>query len=84
MLPVQPVRSVKRMGIFVGGAGQPVSDQVHSTRLPDWNLERGRVGESRKVAVEVIVNGVSVARESIVADGAMYDFKATVTVTRSS
>ncbi|QDV24849.1 hypothetical protein Q31a_31710 [Aureliella helgolandensis] len=36
---------------------------------PYWHLERARVGETRQVPVEVIVNGQAVAEQQIVADG---------------
>ena len=36
---------------------------------PYWDIERARIGTSREVPVEVIVNGESVLRKTIVADG---------------
>jgi hypothetical protein len=36
---------------------------------PYWDIERARLGETRKVPVEVVVNGLPVARKEIVADG---------------
>ncbi len=36
---------------------------------PYWHIERARLGSSRKVPVELIVNGVSVKRIEITADG---------------
>ena len=36
---------------------------------PYWHLERARIGETRTVPVEVIVNGYPAARQEIVADG---------------
>jgi hypothetical protein len=36
---------------------------------PYWDLERARVGRTRRVPVEVVVNGKAVARREIVADG---------------
>ena len=36
---------------------------------PYWNLERARIGNSRKVPLELIVNGEPVARKEIDADG---------------
>ncbi len=36
---------------------------------PYWNIERARIGESRRVPVELIVNGQAVARKEIDADG---------------
>ena len=36
---------------------------------PYWDIERARIGSTREVPVEVIVNGVSVMKKSILADG---------------
>jgi hypothetical protein len=36
---------------------------------PYWDLERARIGETRKVPVEVVVNGQAVDRKEIDADG---------------
>ncbi|HLH53412.1 MAG TPA: CehA/McbA family metallohydrolase [Verrucomicrobiae bacterium] len=41
------------------------------TDKPYWDIERARIGESRQVPVELIVNGYSVARKTIEADGTM-------------
>lgn len=40
-------------------------------RMPYWDIERARIGSAREVPVELIVNGQSVARKNIVADGAL-------------
>jgi hypothetical protein len=40
---------------------------------PYWHLERSRIGNSRKVPVELVVNGVSVERSEIDADGTVSD-----------
>ena len=48
------------------------TERVRKSRLdekPYWHIERCRVGNSRKVPVEIIVNGKAVARREIVADG---------------
>ncbi len=39
---------------------------------PYWHLERARLGASRKVPVELIVNGISVQTIEIEADGALH------------
>lgn len=36
---------------------------------PYWALERARIGSSRDVPVEIVVNGVAVARQTLTADG---------------
>jgi hypothetical protein len=39
------------------------------TAKPYWDIERCRIGDTRKVPVELIVNGFAVDRKEIVADG---------------
>jgi hypothetical protein len=51
---------------------------------PYWDLERARIGNTRTVPVEVIVNGYPVARKVVVADGRMQDLEFTVPIERSS
>jgi hypothetical protein len=36
---------------------------------PYWDVERARVGDSREVPVEIVVNGKAVARKNLLADG---------------
>ncbi len=48
------------------------TERIRHARLdqkPYWHIERARIGDSRKVPVEVIVNGQPAARSEIVADG---------------
>ena len=51
---------------------------------PYWHVERARVGESRKVPVELIVNGVSVETQMITADGGVNDLIFDYELTRSA
>ncbi|MEO7597317.1 MAG: CehA/McbA family metallohydrolase, partial [Opitutus sp.] len=51
---------------------------------PYWSIERARIGTTREVPVEVIVNGVSVARQTIVADGTPRELAFEIPVERSS
>ena len=51
---------------------------------PYWEIERARVGTSRTVPVEVIVNGLPVASKEITADGAFQNLAFDVPITRSS
>ena len=50
---------------------QPLIDlrDRHLSSKPYWHVERARVGTSRKVPVELIVNGVVVDTQMIIADG---------------
>ena len=51
---------------------------------PFWSIERARLGGTREVPVEVIVNGHPVARTNLLADGALRDLALEVPVERSS
>jgi hypothetical protein len=45
------------------------------TAMPFWDIERARIGKSRKVRVELVVNGESVDTLEINADGAVNNVK---------
>ncbi|SDU86409.1 CehA/McbA family metallohydrolase [Jiangella alkaliphila] len=49
-----------------------------------WHLERARLGESREVLLELVVNGVAVASQWVLADGVERDVAFDVTLERSS
>jgi hypothetical protein len=51
---------------------------------PYWDVERARVGDTREVPVEIVVNGKAVARQNIVADGKLNELKFEVPVKESS
>ncbi|MSU24991.1 MAG: hypothetical protein EXS32_14380 [Opitutus sp.] len=51
---------------------------------PYWDIERARIGESREVAVELIVNGYPVAKKNISANGTAQDVAFDVAIERSS
>ncbi len=51
---------------------------------PYWDIERARIGSSREVPVEVIVNGYPVAKTSLFADGQIRDVHFKVPITQSS
>lgn len=51
---------------------------------PYWHLERARLGGTRHVPIELIVNGEPVARREIVADGELRDVRFDVRIERSS
>jgi hypothetical protein len=51
---------------------------------PYWHVERARIGDTRRVAVELIVNGESVQKKEIEADGRIQDVEFDFTPQRSS
>jgi len=51
---------------------------------PYWDVERARIGDTREVPVEVVVNGQSVARQNLVADGKVRELTFEIAVKESS
>ena len=51
---------------------------------PYWHIERARIGNTREVPVELVMNGKSVAHKNIVADGTVQDLGFDVPVEKSS
>ncbi len=51
---------------------------------PYWHLERARLGESRRVPVEIIVNGYPAAKRDIEADGSVQSLEFDVDIPYSS
>ncbi len=49
-----------------------------------WNIEKARIGDTRTVLLELLVNGVPVASKEIVADGKLQDIDFDTKIERSS
>jgi hypothetical protein len=65
----------------------PETEKVRKTQLnakPYWDLERARVGDTRKVPVEVIVNGRAVLQKEVQADGTEQEVTFEVPIQQSS
>jgi hypothetical protein len=62
----------------------PKIRQANHESKPFWHLERARIGSSREVPVEVVVNGQPVAKRTLVADGRVQDVTFDVDISRSS
>lgn len=70
---------------------QPTPDEgteaIRTRRLdqkPYWHLERCRVEQTRRVPVELVVNGTAVARQEIVADGSLHELEFPLQLQHSS
>ncbi len=61
----------------------PEIQSLPPEQKPFWDLERARIGTSNEVPVEVIVNGVSVARKNIAADGSLQNLNFDLPVEKS-
>jgi hypothetical protein len=59
-------------------------DELPYDQRPYWDLERARIGKTRSVPVELIVNGEAVARKEIVADGSLRKLDFNVPIQKSS
>ena len=59
-------------------------ESVSREGAPYWHIERARIGDSREVKVELVVNGYPVAEQNIVADGSMRDIVFETNIDRSS
>jgi hypothetical protein len=51
---------------------------------PYWDIERARIGDSRKVAVEIVVNGKAVSSQVLLADGTPRELEFEVPIAGSS
>jgi hypothetical protein len=51
---------------------------------PYWDIERARIGETRNVPLELLVNGYPVAKKEILADGKVQDVSFDAKIDRSS
>ena len=51
---------------------------------PYWDVERARIGDTREVPVELVVNGQPVARKNVLADGQVRDVAFDVAIEKSS
>lgn len=68
-------------------APTPDTERIRESRWdekPYWHIERCRLGNTRNVPVQVIVNGEVVATRSLLADGSVKSFKIPVQIDRSS
>jgi hypothetical protein len=66
----------------------PVPNEEIRARAPDqqpyWDIQRARVGTSREVPVDLIVNGNPVASKNIAADGQLRDVSFDLRIDKSS
>ena len=65
----------------------PALAELRSRRLdakPYWELERARIGDTRTVPLEVLVNGLPVVKQEIAADGEFRDVAFDVNLDKSS
>ncbi|HEY6128471.1 MAG TPA: CehA/McbA family metallohydrolase [Candidatus Acidoferrum sp.] len=69
------------------GTANSSADNIHDRpvdQTPYWHIERARIGNTREVPVELVVDGKPVAQKNIVADGSIQDVSFNAAIDRSS
>jgi len=69
---------------MLGEFPNPFFFGLRQDEKPYWDVERARVPNTREVPVEVIVNGVPVAKKMLLADGTVRDLEFDVPLKKSS
>ena len=78
------VKVTAKVAARLNEQADPKMHNLKVDQKPYWDIERARIGETRKVPVEVLVNGVPVAKKEIVADGQTHAVEFEVDIQRSS
>ncbi len=85
LLPEQPDPALRDQKAPPGTGQLTMGRQFDAFyRKPYWHLERARLGDSRSVPVELLVNGRPVARQVIPADGTARALRFDVPIDKSS
>jgi hypothetical protein len=79
-----PVKVHVRAAALLNEKPSPERGRRRYQDQPYWDIERARIGDTREVAVELVVNGYPVAKQRLVADGALRDLTFEATIERSS
>jgi hypothetical protein len=72
---------------IAASADAAASTSIHdrpTNQEPYWHIERARIGSTREVPVELVMNGKPIAQKNIVADGSVQDLAFDVPIERSS
>jgi hypothetical protein len=78
------VRVTARVAALLEEKPNPELQKRPYSEKPYWDIERARIGETRQVPVELIVNGSPVARQAILADGKLQDISFETKLEKSS
>ncbi|HSU59566.1 MAG TPA: CehA/McbA family metallohydrolase [Bryobacteraceae bacterium] len=78
------VRVTVRVAALLDSLPHPEIQKLADDKEPYWTIERARIGDSRDVPVELVVNGKAAARKTVTADGAVHDISFDVPIAQSS
>ncbi len=83
----QTVRIAARAAALLPAERNELGDSIAASgldRQPYWHIERARIGMTREIAVELIVNGFAVDSKRIIADGDWKDLEFTHDINQSA
>ncbi len=80
----QTVRVTAKVAALLDETPEENVRQLRYDRKPYWDLERARIGNTRTVPLELVVNSEPVARQEILADGQLRPVEFQYKVERSS
>ncbi len=78
------VKVSARIAARLNDEPDPKMQKLRVDQKPYWDIERARLGTTREVPVEVLVNGFPVAKKNIVADGKTRDVEFEIDLKHSS
>jgi hypothetical protein len=78
------VRVTLKVAAFLDELPEKRLDLASYDKAPYWNIERARVGDTRQVPLEIVVNGRAVEKKLVTADGRQQDLTFEIPIARSS
>ena len=78
------VKVTAKVGAFLNEQPDEAIRKLRYDQKPYWDVERARIGNSRKVPVELVINGHAVERKEIDADGQLRDISFDAKIDKSS
>lgn len=78
------VRVTVKAAALLDEQPRPDIQNAPAGQKPFWDLERARIGTSRNVPVELLVNGFAVQKQIIAADGTMRDLTFDLPIEKSA
>lgn len=79
-----PIKVTAKVAAMLSESPHPEIQNASYTEKPYWHIERARIGESRDVEVELIVNGFPVESQRLTADGKMHNVEFKTNIEQSS
>ncbi len=78
------VRATAKVAAFLNEKPNPEIKNRRYNQKPYWDIERARLGDTREVPIELIVNGYPVAKKNILADGQVQEIAFETRLEKSS